>query len=115
MILLLSRNSRRSSSTTFMLLACFIVTTYDYATSASHDNERLVNHAARPRLGCVRLPLVEEERVDACFIFHPQRREGAALPAQRHTGSGERSFRLGLGQEDGEDTQGDGAWLRDIA
>jgi hypothetical protein len=47
MILLLSRNSRRSSSTIFMLLACFIVTTYDYATSASHDNERLVNHAAR--------------------------------------------------------------------
>jgi hypothetical protein len=52
---------------------CFIGISYHYATSASHDDQRLANHATRSRVGCLHLPQVEEEGADIYFVLHPQR------------------------------------------
>jgi hypothetical protein len=93
---------------------CLIAASYHYATSATHDDQRLANHATRPGLGFLRHFLVEEE--GGGYIFHPPppaRREGAALPSQRLAGSRERSFRLGLGRVDGKNAQGNGVQLRE--
>jgi hypothetical protein len=59
----------------------FIATSYHHMIYASHADRRLANHATRSLLGCLHLPMAEEEGAD--IYSTRQRREGAAPPAQR--------------------------------
>jgi hypothetical protein len=82
---------------------------------ASPRQPTLANHARRPRLGTLHLLLVKEGGDDTHFILQPQRREGAAFPAQRLAGTGDCSSRLGQRPVDGEDAQGNGVQPRETA
>jgi hypothetical protein len=87
----------------------FVATSYHHAISASHNDQRWANHAARSCVGCLHPPMAEEEGADIHSTTGSDERElrlplSVLLPAQRLAGSGELSFRLGLGRVDGEET-----------
>jgi hypothetical protein len=89
---------------------CFKATSYHYAISASHDEQRLANHSTRSRLVYLHLLWSRwKERICISFSTRSDEREmrsplSVLLPTQRLAASGELSFRLGLGRVDGEET-----------